>query len=131
MKTRPMRFIGAVAAMLAGAACGDGTGPKAGSLSLTLTGPVAARSAQFKVIGPQTGVTAGGANVRVFVTALGGDTTIVAAIATVGHSLSETNVASLAVPDVGAAATYSVILLQVAAANYTLQNAAAYSVAVH
>ena len=129
--TRAMRSVAALAAMLAGAACGDGTGPKAGNLTLALTGPVAARSAQFRVVGPQSGVTAGGGNVRVFVTPLGGDTTMVAAIATLGHSLSESNVATIAVPDVGAASSYTVTLLQVASATYALQTPAAYSVAIH
>ena len=92
---------------------------------------MAARSAQFRVVGPQSGITAGGANLRVFVTALSGDTTMVAVIATVGHTLSESNVASLTVPDVGAASSYRITLLQVAAANYTLQNAATYTVTLH
>jgi hypothetical protein len=130
MNVRVMRLAAATAAMLTGAACGDGTGPKAGNLNLSLTGPVLARSAQFRVVGPQTGVTAGGANLRVFVTKLSGDTTMVAVIATVGHTLSESNIATFAVPDVGAAASYAITLLQVAAANYTLQNAALYAVTI-
>ena len=130
MNVRVMRLAAATAAMLTGAACGDGTGPKAGNLNLSLTGPVLARSAQFRVVGPQTGVTAGGANLRVFVTPLGGDTTMVAVIATVGHTLSESNIATLAVPDVVAASSYAITLLQVAAANYALQNVASYTVTI-
>jgi len=131
MNRQTIRVATAVAVMMAAAACGDSTGPKAGNLNLALTGPVPARSAQFRVVGPQTGVTAGGANLRVFVTPLGGDTTMVAVVANVGHTLSESNVATLAVPDVGAASSYAVTLLQVAAANYTLQNSASYTVTVH
>lgn len=130
MTMRVTRCAALAAALLAGAACGDGTGPKAGNLNIALTGPVPARSAQFRVIGPLTGATAGGANVRVYATSLGGDTTMVAVIATVGHSLSESNVVTLAVPDVGAAASYKAILLQVAAANYTLQNPTVFTVTV-
>ena len=130
MNVRVTRLAAATAAMLTGAACGDGTGPKAGNLNLSLTGPVLARSAQFRVVGPQTGVTAGGANLRVFVTPLGGDTTMVAVIATVGHTLSESNIATLAVPDVVAASSYAITLLQVAAANYALQNVASYTVTI-
>ena len=128
MNARTRRLAAATVAVLAGAACGDGTGPRAGNLNLALTGPVAARSAQFRVVGPQSGVTAGGANLRVFVTPLGGDTTMVAVIANAGHTLSESNIATVAVPDVGAASSYSITLLQVAAPDYSLQNASAFTV---
>jgi len=131
MTARTKRLAAAAAALLAGAACSDGTDPKAGTVNVSLTGRAPARSAQFRVVGPQTGIAPGGANVRVFVTALGGDTTMVAVVAGVGHTLSESNVATLAVPDVSAAASYAITLLQVAAPNYALQNVATYSVAIH
>lgn len=130
MTMRPMRFAVAALALCAAAACGDGTGPKAGDLNLALTGPVPARAVQLRVVGPHTGATAGGANVRIFVTPLGGDTAMVAVVANAGHTLSESNIVTLSVPDVGAASTYVVTILQVASASYALQNAGAYTVTV-
>jgi len=131
MTLRTARFAAIVAALLAGAACGDGTGPKAGNVNISLTGTMPARSAQFRVVGPQTDVSAGGANVRVVFSPLGGDTIMVAVVANVGHTLSESNIATLSVPDVGAATSYAITLLQVAAPNYALQNLATYSLTIH
>jgi len=131
MTLHTARIAAATFALLAAVACGDGTGPKAGTVNIALTGAVPARSAQFRVVGPQTAVSAGGANVRIAFAALGGDTIMVAVVANVGHTLSESNIATLSVPDVGAASSYAITLLQVAAPNYALQNVARYSVTIH
>jgi hypothetical protein len=102
--------------------CNDSTGPTSGVLYATLTGPVPVRSAMFRLVGKQTSVAPGpGTSFAVFSAPTRGDTTIIAVVAPVGHTLAEGALVTIAVPDRNATAAYSLRLLQVASADLTLQ----------
>jgi len=130
MNRTSWRWGAVVAAACAAAACGDGTGPGPGTVYLLLNGPVASRSAQVRIVGAQTAIAAGGPNVRLFTTPLGGDTIVVVAVAAQGHSLSESAVLTLAVPSTSAARGYPVTLLQLAAPDYSLLNRGTFTVTI-
>lgn len=131
-----MRRALLAAALAAGwslaAACSSGEGPQPGTVNFTFAGPTPAKSAIFKVVGPRTGFTGGvtAGVATVFADTLPGDTLLLVAVAKAGHTLQEMSFGNLTVPDTRAAGNYSVIVVQVADATYTLQNASAYSISL-
>ncbi len=119
------RALAGLALLAAGAGCGDGSGPTAGVVMASLSGPVPARAVMFRLVGAQSGITAPtGSSLRVFSTPLGGDTVRVAVIAPAGGTIAA-RAADIAVPDLGRRPV--LILEQVAGATYALQNVATYS----
>ena len=115
-----------------GAACSGDDGPKPGLVNFTFTGATPAKSAIFKVVGPRNDVSGSlsGGLATVFADTLPGDTLLLVAVAKAGHSLQELPFGLLSVPDTRAAGNYTVIVVQVADATYTLQNASAYSISL-
>lgn len=127
---RPARLV--LAALLAASlSCGDVVGPLAGSVSVWLDGPVAVRSAQFRLVGPYSSVRPGpGTTFKVFTASGGTDTVLVAVVAPVGHTLSEGALVSVQVPDVRRLSVYRLRLLEVASADYSLQDEAAFTLSL-
>ena len=114
---------------LALAACSDG--PQPGALVVQLAGVPGARAVKFRLVGPQTGVTApAGSPVLVASAQLSGDTVMIAAFAPVGDTLNGAVLARLSVSDVRASARYTATVLEVAGPTYALQNPAQYTLTV-
>ncbi len=111
-----LRWIFAmVAALSVGAACSDnptGGGARAGTLTLRLTTPHADDGAMtFEVSGaPIDSATAVNASLRLFTRRVGGS----AMLGVVVGNLANGAVVTLHVPDVGAAASYTANVLEVA-----------------
>jgi len=119
------------AALIGAASCGDVIGPLSGAVSVRLEGPAPVRSAAFRLVGPQSAVSAGaGTSNAVFTAAVLPDTLLVAVVAPVGHTLAEGPLIRVQVPDVRRVAGYRVSLLQVASADYTLQDEAKYTLTI-
>lgn len=124
------RLAPVLAAALLAAGCGGGDGPSAGTLEVTLTGSGPARSVKFQLVGPTTGIAEPGTGPVLAADTAGADTLVVAVIAPAGATLNGTAVAHLSVPDVGAAASYTATVLEVAAPNYALQPVSGYALTV-
>ena len=122
-----MRRLVAGAGLLLAAACG-GTDVRSGAVPLTLTGPVPARGVVFQLAGKHDTITVpSGQPYRVFTTPGTGDTVTVVVVANQGSTLTGA-IVDVHVPDVRVPPTFTMI--QVAAANYSLQTASAYTVGV-
>ena len=124
------RLVTALAAGLLAAACGGDGGPAAGTLEITLTGAAPARAVKFVLVGATTGIAEPGTGPVLAADTAGTDTLLVAVIAPVGATLNSAVVARISVPDVGAAASYTARVLEVAAPSYALQTASQYSLSV-
>jgi hypothetical protein len=124
------RVLAALTAALVAAACGGDSGPSAGTLEVTLSGAAPARAVKFRLVGPTTGIAEPGTGPVLAADDAGKDTLVVAVIAPVGATLNGAAVARISVPDVGAAASYSATVLEVAAPSYALQSASQYSLSV-
>ncbi len=113
--------------LLAGAAiaCGDGGGPQPGQLTVTLATQNQARAIVFRVTGPNvqavTGLPTGSFVYQVVSVQAGPDTVRVAVFAPQGATLQPGVIAAFDVPDVGAAASYTATVEQVAGPGYALQ----------
>lgn len=130
MMRRALATAVLAAGLTIGAACSGDSGPQPGVVNFNLAGPAGARSAVFKVVGPDLAVPTAPAGVRVYADTLPGDTLLVVAVAQAGHTLQEQAMGGVAVPDVRTALGFTVIVVQVAGANYALQNPFAYSVSI-
>jgi len=131
--TRTMVLGAAVlaACLLAAGGCSkDSTGPRSGPMYVLLSGAPPARSVRLRIVGKQTGVTVVSGPTRLFLSAPSGDTITALVIAPQGQALTGALV-QITVPDQSAAATgLSATLVQAAAADYSLQPVAAYTVTV-
>ena len=117
-----------LAAGLALAACSDG--PESGPVSVIVSGANPARSVELRVVGPVTSYQAASPVIAIYPTQLGGDTLSIIAVAAAGHTINGVPLARLQVADVDVARGYPTQVLEVAAGNYALQNASAYSVSI-
>ena len=124
------RMVPVLAAAVVGASCGDGTGPTSGTAIVAMIGATPARSAQFRLVGAQSGLAASSADFRIFTSPIGQDTVMIAVVANTGHLLSEGNLVTVTVPDLGKVPQYSLTLLQVASPTYSLQNIGAYTLTI-
>lgn len=128
---RPLRIFGLLALLGAAAGCGGGGGGSSaepGFLTLTLNTPNADDGALlFRVVGGQVDSVVGGAMVQAGSYSIQPSLTRVV----VAGNIIDGVVAQVAVPDVNDAASYSVIMEQVAVRNTNAQRSVSgYSIAV-
>ena len=128
---RSLRIFGLLAAVVATTSCGGGDGgtdPVPGVLTLTLNTPNADDGALlFKVVGGPVDSVAGGAMVQ------DGSYTIQSSFTriVVAGNITDGVVAGVYVPDVNDAASYSVVMEQVAVRNtFAQRSISGYSIAV-
>jgi hypothetical protein len=126
---RPLRSLALAGALALAAGCAGSTEPTGGLVSVILQGPAPARAVLFRLVGPHQAITVpSGYPFRVYPTPGTGDTVIVAVVANQGQLLTGA-IVTTQVPNVRTPPTFT--LLQVAAADYSLPNAALYSVVIH
>lgn len=130
MRAARFRATGLLLLLLLALAGGCDHGPKAGAVFVKLSGPAAVRSAEIRVVGPVTSVQAGDPAVRLFTSQTRGDTLLLIVVAAQGQTLGTKVLAELEVADKDAARGYATRVLQVAAADYSLQVPTAYAVSV-
>ena len=132
---RGLRWLALAAALSGAGSCGDGTGPVAGVLTVSLQTPkpgadgaiLLTVKSPMTVVGPSvpTGVTAA-SGLRVFMEAPLAATNRLA----VTGPLPNGAILTIGVPDVRRVGEYSVTIQDVAANDYTLRSLAGYSLTI-